>query len=150
MAILKIINNPVDSIESLENLCNYITEKSKSKSYENFIGGKNLEPENAFNEMVYTQELFDKSFGRRAYHFIVSFGNDEPIMPDDAYDIGYDIANTFFSDYQLIFNVHTTQDNIHLHFALNTVSIVDGRKFHFDFAIQNKIIFYVNSIINKN
>jgi len=149
VAILKIINNPVDSVESLENLCNYITEKSKSKSYESFIGGKNLEPENAFNEMVYTQELFDKSFGRRAYHFIVSFGNDEPIMPDDAYDIGYDIANTFFSDYQLLFNVHTTQEQLHLHFVLNTVSLIDGKKFHFDFATQNRIIAYVNSKIEE-
>ena len=150
MAILKIINNPVDSIEALENLCNYVTNRSKSKSYENFIGGKNLKPENAFNEMVYTQDLFDKSFGRHAYHFIISFENDEPIMPGDAYVIGYDIANTFFSDYQLLFNVHTTQTQLHLHFVLNAVSLIDGKKFHFDFAIQNEIIFYVNSIINQN
>lgn len=147
MAILKIINNPVDSVESLENLCNYVTDRSKSKSYENFIGGKNLEPENAFNEMVYTQELFDKSFGRRAYHFTVSFGGCEPIMPRDAYDIGYDIANTFFSDYQLLFNVHTTQEQLHLHFALNPVSLSNGKKLHFDFILQKKLKDFIDCIV---
>ena len=36
-----------------------------------------------------------------------------------------------------------------MHFVLNTASLIDGKKFHFDFAIQNEIIFYVNSIINQ-
>lgn len=147
MAIFKIINNPVDSVELLKKLCNYVTDKSKSKPSENFIGGKNLVPENALNEMIYTQELFDKSFGRRAYHFTVSFGNNEPIMPGDAYDIGYDIANDFFSDYQLLFNVHTTQEQVHLHFVLNPVSLVDGNKLHFDFMLIKRLKDFIDSIV---
>ena len=44
--------------------------------------------------------------------------------------IAENITDMFFRKYQIYYGVHEDTENLHIHFAVNTVSYVDGKKFH--------------------
>lgn len=135
MAIVKVIDNPVDSQDSLFNLCHYIAGDAGSIK-RHFCYGRGVNPNNAFEEIKYMQELFGKTANRRAYHITVDFSDEEYLTISDAVTIGYELSDLFFPEYQVLFSVHgehTGQEHLHLHFAVNTVSLFGRNKLHIDF-----------------
>ena len=135
MAIFEIIRNPVATEDALRNLCQYILDPLHEKSDGTLIGGQYLNPTSSFEEMREAQKLFDKDSGRLAYHFVISFEPSEPLMPADAYCFALDFIGFFFKEYQVLFNVHTKQEYLHIHFALNPVSLQTGKKLHVDYEL---------------
>ena len=125
MATVKVKDNPVDSLDSLYNICQYITGDAGSVK-RHFCYGRGVNPNNAFEEFKYMQELFGKTDKRLAYHIKVDFEQENYLEIKDAITIGYELSDLFFPGYQLIFSVHgkhTGQENLQLHFAINTVSL---------------------------
>ena len=115
----------IDSQEMLYNLCHYIVGEPGSLK-RHFSYGRGVNPNNAFEEFEYMQELFGKTDKRLAYHIKVDFDQENYLEIKDAITIGYELSDLFFPGYQLIFSVHgkhTGQENLQLHFAINTVSI---------------------------
>ena len=47
--------------------------------------------------------------------------------------IADEIANHFGRQYQLVYAIHTNTENWHIHFAISTVSFMDGKKWHVNF-----------------
>lgn len=64
------------------------------------------------------------------YHFIQSF-NGKEVSSEECNDIGIELAQNLWGDkYQVLVCTHVDKDNVHNHIILNSVSFVDGSKYH--------------------
>ena len=96
-----------------------------------FVSGINCSPATARDEMLAVKKRFGKKDGTVAYHGYQSFAPGEA-TPELAHEIGVKLANRLWGDrYQVIVATHLDKENhLHNHFVLNTVSFVDGIKYH--------------------
>ncbi len=112
----------------LDILINYVIngEKTEDKLY---VSGINCSPDIAYQEMMNTKRQFFKIKGIEGFHGYQSFMTEE-ITPELAHKIGLELAEKLWGDkYQVIVTTHLNTDNIHNHFAINSVSFVDGKRF---------------------
>lgn len=96
-----------------------------------FVSGINCSPATARDEMLAVKKRFGKENGTVAYHGYQSFAPGEA-TPEMAHEIGMKLAARLWGDrYQVIVATHLDKENhLHNHFVLNTVSFVDGIKYH--------------------
>lgn len=96
-----------------------------------FVSGVNCTPATARDEMLAVKKRFGKEGGVVAYHGYQSFapGEADPLL---AHEIGIRLAQKLWGGkYQVLVATHLDKENhLHNHFVLNTVSFVDGIKFH--------------------
>ena len=113
------------------------SEKTQEKGNEDsaplhrFVSGINCSPATARDEMLAVKKRFGKESGTVAYHGYQSFAPGET-TPEMAHEIGMKLAARLWGDrYQVIVATHLDKENhLHNHFVLNTVSFVDGIKYH--------------------
>jgi len=97
-------------------------------------------------ETMYTvKNIFDKTTGKQAEHFILAFSRAESakLTIDLIYKIAHDICDLLGS-VQVLFGLHEVRntyfsddyenDSVHLHFVVNTVDLQTGKKFRLDFS----------------
>lgn len=96
-----------------------------------FVSGVNCSPSTARDEMLAVKKRFGKEGGVVAYHGYQSFAPSEA-TPEMAHEIGMELAARLWGDrYQVLVATHLDKENhLHNHFVLNTVSFVDGIKYH--------------------
>lgn len=96
-----------------------------------FVSGVNCHPGTAREEMLAVKKRFGKEDGTVAYHGYQSFAPGEA-TPEMAHEIGLKLARQLWGDkYQVLVTTHLDKANhLHNHFVLNTVSFVDGIKYH--------------------
>lgn len=96
-----------------------------------FVSGINCSPSTARDEMLAVKKRFGKENGTVAYHGYQSFAPGEA-TPEMAHEIGMKLAAHLWGGrYQVIVATHLDKENhLHNHFVLNTVSFVDGIKYH--------------------
>ena len=125
MAVVKI-----KTIKSnLEAVINYAKNGDKTENGI-LVTGVNCIPQTAYNQMALTKKFFHKENGRQGYHIIQSF-NGKEVSPQEANEIGTLLAEELFGDkYQAIVCTHINKDNVHNHIVLNSVSFIDGSKYH--------------------
>ena len=86
--------------------------------------------ETAFAEMQATKRRFGKLGGVVGYHFIQSFAPGE-VTPEQAHAIGVVFARRLFGDrYEVVIGTHLDKAHLHNHVVVNSVSFVDGKKYH--------------------
>ena len=105
--------------------------KEDSDVLERFVSGINCHPATARAEMMAVKKRFGKEDGTIAYHGYQSFAPGEA-TPEMAHKIGVELAQRLWGDrYQVVVATHLDKANhLHSHFVLNTVSFVDGIKYH--------------------
>ena len=123
MAIVKMI----PSASPLRNIFNYVLNKEKTAPH--LISGKDCMPESAQAEFEIVKSRFNKSGGRNYYHVIQSFAPDDDLTPEEAHDIGMELA-CFFNSFQVLVVTHTDRGHLHNHLVVNSVSHADGKKLH--------------------
>ena len=96
-----------------------------------FVSGINCCPGTAVSEMLAVKRRFGKEGGTTAYHGYQSFAPGEA-TPEIAHEIAVKLAERLWGEkYQVVVATHLDKANhLHSHFVLNTVSFVDGKKFH--------------------
>lgn len=144
MSYFKIVKNPCNNEHALQRLCDYIIDPAKTNGW---IGGRGLDPYHAYEEISGMQTLWRKDFGRRAYHCLLSFGNEEAITIIEAQQIAFQVAGLFFLPYQVLYSIHVTQAHLHIHFAINTVSLIDGSKLNLGYADLARIEERIGQIV---
>lgn len=144
MPYFKIVDNPCNDEFALQNLCDYVIDPAKTNGW---VGGRGLDSYHAYDEISAMQTLWRKDFGRRAYHCILSFGNEETVTIIDAQQIAYQVAGLFFLPYQVLYGIHVTQEHLHIHFVVNTVSLVDGSKLNLSYADVTDIKWKIEQIV---
>ncbi|MDO5323689.1 MAG: relaxase/mobilization nuclease domain-containing protein [Clostridia bacterium] len=86
--------------------------------------------ENACSEMMDTKQRFGKTEGGAlGFHVVQSFKPGE-IAPELAHRLGCELARRCFGNYEAIVGTHLDKAHIHNHIIVNSVSFVDGRKYH--------------------
>ena len=116
-------------IQSLKDVMDYAVNPSKTEQ-QFLVSGINCEPSIARQQMIITKKRFDKLDGRTAYHAYQSFKPGET-TPQIAHDIGVKFAQQLWGDrFQVVVATHVDKEHIHNHFVINSVSYMDGKKFH--------------------
>ena len=115
--------------KNLEAVINYAKNGEKTEKGI-LVSGINCIPDTAYSQMMLTKKNFHKEGGRLGYHFIQSF-NGKEVSAEECNDIGVELAESLWGDkYQVLVCTHTDKNNYHNHIILNSVSFVDGSKYH--------------------
>ncbi len=86
--------------------------------------------QSAAQQMNDTKARFGKLDGRLGYHMEQGFKPGE-VTPEVAHQIGVELAKELFGDkYEVVVATHIDKEHIHNHILLNSVSFLDGHKFH--------------------
>lgn len=112
----------------------YIMDPSKTQDGKLVTGVNLFIPPNDWQspsrQMNNTKQRFGKQGGRLAYHLEQSFKPGE-VTSEIAHRIGVELARELFGDkYEAVVATHIDKEHIHNHILLNSVSFIDGRKFH--------------------
>ena len=86
--------------------------------------------ENSTKIMMSTKRKYGKTEGILGYHVIQSFSPDDKVTPEQAHEIGRQYAQELFGDYEVVIGTHVDRNHIHNHIVFNSVSCIDGKKFH--------------------
>ncbi len=130
MAILKAINVKVGRNASLKGIINYVLQPKKTE--EQLTTGFCCDVSKALEYFKETKENFGKTKGRQYYHFVQSFPPNENITAHEAHEAAIKFAEKCkkFFGFEMIIVTHKDRDHLHTHFVMNSVSFVDGHKFH--------------------
>ncbi len=129
MAIIEFIKKPPKTKAGLRRLINYITNLEKTQ--EHLIGGYNCDSQNAYFEFMNIKEIYHKTDGIQARHFIQSFKPDESLTPEIAKEIADKLVQyADFKEFQLVYAVHVNTEHLHTHFVINSVNNETGLRWH--------------------
>lgn len=95
-----------------------------------FVSTINRGVATSYEEMALTKKFYHKEDKILDYHIIQSFNGFET-SPENANRIGKKLAEEMWGDkYQVVICTHVNRQNVHNHIILNSVSFVDGKKYH--------------------
>ncbi|MBR0313297.1 MAG: relaxase/mobilization nuclease domain-containing protein [Oscillospiraceae bacterium] len=116
--------------DKIEYAINYAINPEKTEEVR-FVDALNCDSiETAFDEMRATKQKFKKTGGVLGYHFIQSFAPGE-VTPEQAHKIGVEFARRMFGDqFEVVIGTHLDKAHPHNHIIVNSVSFVDGHKYH--------------------
>jgi len=135
LAISKLlhINSSKDEPHSrtLEKAINYIL--NPHKTGEGILtGAVNCKVGSAYERMVMTKKMYGKTDLRQGYHFIISFAPDETDAKTAMEIIEKFVKEYLGERYEAVYAVHENTEVIHGHVVFNSVSFLDGYKYHYD------------------
>ena len=80
--------------------------------------------------MRQTKERWHKLGGVQGYHLVQSFAAEE-VTPELAHQIAQELAERVLGgQYEYVIGTHLNTDHIHSHIVWNSVSRIDGKKYH--------------------
>ena len=130
MAILKAVNVKVGRNASLKGIINYVLQPKKTE--EQLSTGFCCDVPKALETFNETKDCFGKMKGRQYYHFVQSFPPNENISAKKAHEVALRFAEKCkkFWGFEMLIVTHKDRKHLHTHFVMNSVSFLDGHKFH--------------------
>ena len=117
---MKMLKDRYEKDKDIQELTQYIAGEGTNKEKEEvfYIGSKGLDQEHdkAAKQIIKMQRALKKNNGRRMYHMIISFNTSTKIIYEEGYLVYY--------------GIHTSTDNLHIHFAIDSVNYLSGKKWH--------------------
>lgn len=116
---------------NMSNAINYITQETKVENGElELVKGYNCssDKEIFMLESETLRKMYNKNNNILAHHYVQSFAKNDNIDPQQALDIGYQLAEESFPNYQVLIATHIDKEHIHNHFIINAVGL-DGKKY---------------------
>lgn len=109
----------------------YICNPEKTEGGVLIGGNAGITPETVYDTMIRNKRCFQKENGSQGFHYILSFPPDENVTPELAYDIMQEFCQELLGEnYYHVFAIHTDTDHLHGHVTFDSVSRVNGLKFH--------------------
>lgn len=122
--------------EALETVISYCQNTAKTGGQ--YVGGFGVNVAQAAYEMNLLAWAYGADKGLRLRHWILAFNRDEvKRFGDNVYPMLDHIARQaayYGSQYQIVYAVHVDREHPHIHFVMNTVNYVTGRKYPGDKA----------------
>lgn len=143
MAIIKFTSGKINPRTVINYVCN------KEKTSDKLISGKDCMPESCEYEFAEVKKAFGKTDGRTYYHMIQSFSPDDRITPEQAHEVGLQMAE-LFEGYQVLVVTHTNKAHTHNHLVINSVNFENGKKLTISNQELERIKNYSNSICLQN
>lgn len=117
------------AMHTIENVIEYDADSMKTEQHL-FVTGVNCDENNAVNEFMDAKRLWKKTGGIVAYHGYQSFSAGE-VDAKTAHEIGVKLAKALWGDrFQVVVSTHCNTGHYHNHFALNSVSYTDGKRYY--------------------
>lgn len=131
--LIDYVENPEKTVpkgtEDFFNVFSYV--RRADKTTDQYVTGINCRKEIALRQMILTKKQFGKQDKYIAWHGYQSFRIGE-VSANTAHEIGVKLAKELWGDrFQIVVTTHLDKDHIHNHFAFNSVSFRDGRKYNY-------------------
>ena len=130
---------------SREDVIAYILRNDKTPHH--CIGGAAVNVYNALQEMTLLAQAFHKDSGLRLRHSVISFEKDKQITLEAAEQIACHAVSYYGSAYQMIYAIHEDTAHLHIHLVMNSVSYLDGKKYHGNKKDYYGFINYMRSVV---
>lgn len=139
MAVTRLLNigesSPSCPYKYLSNSIYYILDEKHHE--EKTLGGRlvggncGLHYKEVLDAMLQTKKDFGKENMRQGYHFIISFARGETDHAT-AYEVVRQWCEEYLGDnYDYVFAIHVDKKHMHGHIVFNSVSRIDGYKYHY-------------------
>ena len=128
-AVKYVMNKEKTTAVSLREALDYAANRDKTEQ-SCFESSYTCTLETAFADMRQTKERWHKSGGVQGYHLVQSFAAGE-VTPELAHQIAKELADRVLgARYEYVIGTHLNTDHIHSHIVWNSVSRIDGKKYH--------------------
>lgn len=133
MAIVECIPEKKQTPSAQKGVIDYCMQPSKTLDEGEqlaYVSGINCIPELAQESFLATQNHFGCKAGNvRFYHYVQSFKPEEKLSPQQAHDIGQELAQSF-GNREVIVATHIDRDHLHNHFVVSAYDFETGTKLH--------------------
>ena len=124
-----VMNKEKTTAVSLEDAIGYAANRDKTEQ-SCFESSYACTLETAFADMRQTKERWHKLGGVQGYHLVQSFAAGE-VTPELAHRIAKELADRVLGGrYEYVIGTHLNTGHIHSHIVWNSVSRIDGKKYH--------------------
>ena len=128
-AVDYVMNHEKTTAVSLQDAIDYAANRDKTEQ-SCFESSSACTLETAFGDMRQTKERWHKLGGVQGYHLVQSFAAGE-VTPELAHQIAQELADRVLGGrYEYVIGTHLNTDHIHSHIVWNSVSRIDGKKYH--------------------
>ena len=128
-AVKYVMNKEKTTAVSLQDALDYAANRDKTEQ-SCFESSYACTLETAFADMRQTKEQWHKSGGVQGYHLVQSFAAGE-VTPELAHRIAKELADRVLGGrYEYVIGTHLNTGHIHSHIVWNSVSRIDGKKYH--------------------
>lgn len=128
-AVKYVMNKEKTTAVSLQDALDYAANRDKTEQ-SCFESSYACTLETAFADMRQTKERWHKSGGVQGYHLVQSFAAGE-VTPELANQIAKELADRVLGGrYEYVIGTHLNTGHIHSHIVWNSVSRLDGKKYH--------------------
>ncbi len=149
-AVLKFINGRNYGADSLKDICNYITDETKTNGGK-LVATHGCSSEHPVDDMLTNKRLHNKTHGKQYEHFVLApCPNGSDKSPEDILRATKEIVATAFPEYMAVMAVHTDSKFVHAHTVLDSVNAVSGRKRSQGPSDLNIIKQKTNNILEKH
>lgn len=135
MAVVESIPEKNQTPSAQKGVLDYCMQPSKTLDEDEqlaYISGYNCVPELANESFLATQKIYGhEPDGVRFYHFVQSFKIGENISPQEANEIGMELAK-IFGNREVIVATHIDKDHLHNHIVACSYDLESGLKLHYN------------------
>ena len=119
----------------LNDMKKYLSERLDHVGQVNTASGEratfiNCSSQNTYKEFENMRKAFNQDKGVIAHHYYQSFQKDDNVTPEQAHQIGVELAKKMFPNFQVAIATHIDREHIHNHIIVNSCNIVTGQKWY--------------------
>lgn len=148
MAVMTLISN-----NNLKNLVKYINNNIRHDGKVLYYNGIGIDPKNAVRDMQLCKLAYDKTGGTQVKHIVISLeeGEEQKLTDEDICNLADSTADVIYDNTkcQMVYAVHGNTDNLHIHYAINSVQVNDGKKIKIGRNESIKITKEINSLLDE-
>lgn len=128
--------------KSASRAINYAEKRAVVKS------GHNLDADYAKSQLKATRALYGKKDGIQAHTIIQSFKPEET-TPEQANEIGLELAEKVAGNHQVAVYTHADTDHIHNHIVVGSIDLESGKKYQSN-AVQRHFVKNMNDVLCRD
>lgn len=112
-----------------QTIVRYCTDPDKMVS--GYLALRNVNRNSIADDMYHCAARFGKLHGTRIRHMYLAFDPDREyfITSQMAYQLAEEVCDFYQGEYQIFATVHEDADHLHVHVVMNSVSLIDGKKY---------------------
>lgn len=131
MAIFKIVNHSYSDQGDIFREINYILNPVKCI----YTGVNNLisnDPILLTHQFMYIKNYYRKNSGKQLEHFVLSLdtGLEEKDVTLHSLNMFAILFSRELDNYQMVYAIHKSNTNAHIHFIMNSIDMYTGKHFH--------------------